>query len=64
MNIPTTAAAMALGLFISGCSGEEPDKDNHVFKEKTQTIDQAREVEGMLKDAAGKKKKAAEDSSY
>lgn len=63
MNLSTIIAAAAFGLLISGCSGEDPDKDNHVFKEKTETIDKAREVEGMLKDAAGKKKKA-EDSSY
>lgn len=52
----------ALGVSIAGCSGDEEEKRDHVFKEKTRTIDKAREVEGILKDAAEAQKKAAEDS--
>lgn len=63
MNLPMIAV-IALGLTISGCSGDDQEaKQDHVLKEQTQAIDKAREVDGMLKDAAGKQKKAAEDSS-
>lgn len=55
------AVIAALALAVSACSGDDEDKA-HVFKEKTQAIDKAREVEGILKDAAQKQKKAAEDS--
>ncbi len=60
MNIPMTIAVILLGLFISGCSGDDPEeKQDHVF-EQAKSLDKAREVEGMLKDAAGKKKESAE----
>ncbi len=63
MNVPMIAL-VALGLTISGCSGDEEEaKQDHVFIEKTQAIDKAREVEGILKDAASRQKKSAEDSS-
>ena len=55
-------AITALGLVVSGCSSDEEEKQDHVLKEKTQTIDTAREVEGMLKGAAEKQKKAADES--
>jgi hypothetical protein len=62
MSLGRHIAIFVLGLFIAGCSGDEEEKKDHVFKEKTRTIDKAREVEGILKDAAEKQKKAAEDS--
>lgn len=56
------AVLAVLALAVAGCSGEDEEKKDHVFKEMTRTIDKAREVEGVLKDAAEKQKKAAEDS--
>lgn len=62
MSLGRHSAIFVLGLFLVGCSGDEEEKKDHVFEEKTRTIDKAREVEGILKDAAEKQKKAAEDS--
>ena len=57
--------AAAMGLALSACSGDDEEElKEHVWKDQTETIDRAREVEGMVKDAAGRKSKAAEDSSY
>lgn len=50
---------LAVGLV--GCSDEDQSaKKDHVFKEKTATIDQAKEVENLLKDAAKKQQAATE----
>ena len=52
---------------LSACSGdEEPkagaaaEKDEHVWKEKTQTIDKARDVGRQLEEAAARQKKASQ----
>jgi hypothetical protein len=57
---------LALGLFLSGCSSEDDEGEvkEHVWKDQVEAIDKAREVENVLKDAAGKQKKAAQDSGY
>lgn len=55
-------AIATLALLLAGCSGDDEGKKDHVFKEKTQAIEKAREVEGILKNAAEKEKKAAESS--
>ncbi len=55
---------VALGLLVGGCSSEDNEPKEHVWKDQVETIDKAREVEGMIQDAAGKQKKAAEDSGY
>jgi hypothetical protein len=60
----SAVAASLLTVVLAGCSGDDDSAKNkdHVFKETTQTIDRAREVEGILKDAAEKQKKAAEEA--
>ncbi len=60
----STVAVSLLTLVLTGCSGDDESakEQDHVFKEMTQTIDRAREVEGILKDAAEKQKKAAEEA--
>ena len=55
---------VALGLLFGGCSSEDNEPKEHVWKDQVETIDKAREVEGMIQDAAGKQKKATEDSGY
>ena len=57
-------AGSVLTLTLSGCSGDDESakKEDHVFKETTRTIDKAREVEGILKEAAEKQKKAAQEA--
>jgi PBP1b-binding outer membrane lipoprotein LpoB len=62
MNHPSTVLAVTvLALSLSGCSGEDdtPTKDDHVFKEKTQAIDKARDVANVLKDGAARQSEAA-----
>ena len=58
------ALVVCLGLFLGGCSSEDNEVTEHVWKDQVETIDKAREVEGMIQDAAGRQQKAAEDSSY
>jgi len=56
-------------LFISACSDdEEAASENklsgdHVWKEQTQTIDRAKEVEGMLQDAADQQRKLIDEQT-
>jgi hypothetical protein len=54
----------ALGLVFGGCSSEDSEVTEHVWKDQVEAIDKAREVEGMIQDAATTQKKAAEESSY
>ncbi len=55
---------IALGLVVGGCSNEDAEGREHVWKDQVETIDKAREVEGMILDAAKQQKKNAEDASY
>ena len=60
------ALILVSALGVAACSGgdddssaAEPGKD-HFLKEKTETIDKAREVEQTMRDAAEKQRKALE----
>ena len=59
------ALILAGALSLVACGGDddssaaEPGKD-HFLKEKTETIDKAREAEQMMRDAAEKQRKALE----
>ena len=55
---------IALGLVVAGCSSEDSEGKEHVWKDQVETIDKAREVEGMILDAAKQQKKDAEDATY
>lgn len=55
---------IAFGLVVGGCSSEDTEGKEHVWKDQVETIDKAREVEGMILDAAKQQKKNAEDASY
>ncbi len=55
---------VALGLVTGGCSSEDNEVEDHVWKDQVEAMDKAREVEGIILDAAGKQKKQAEDSGY
>jgi outer membrane biogenesis lipoprotein LolB len=52
---------------ISACSDDESAKSekeltgDHVWKEQTQAIDRAKEVEGMLQDAADEQRKVIDE---
>lgn len=47
-------------LFLFGCSEESSNSDqkDHVWKEQTDTIDKAKEVEGMMLESAAATRKA------
>ena len=52
-------------LILTACSGEDSSnssdaKNDHVWKEQTDTIDKAREVEGKLMDSAEETRKLIE----
>jgi hypothetical protein len=55
---------LALGLVLGGCSSEDNEVTEHVWKDQVEAIDKAREVEGMIQDAATAQKKVSEDASY
>ena len=58
------ALVLAAGLSLSACSSEDNEVQEHVWKDQVEAIDKAREVENVIMDAAGKQKKAAQDSGY
>jgi len=52
---------ISLIIFLSACSEDKEASGDHVWKEQTDTIDKAKQVESMLMDAAEKQKKAIEE---
>ncbi len=52
-------------ILLSACSGEQEgtDSGDHVWKEQTDTIDKAKEVEIMVMDQAEEMKKAIEEQA-
>lgn len=58
------ALTFALGAGIGGCSSDDEGSTEHVWKDQTETIDKAREVENVLKNAADKSKKSTDNSGY
>jgi len=58
------ALVLTAGISLGACSSEDNEVKEHVWKDQVEAIDTAREVEGMIQDAAKAQKKAAENSSY
>lgn len=58
--IKTIIILSAVLLLASACSDDDKDSGDHVWKEQTQTIDKAKEVEGLLQGAAEKQRQAIE----
>ena len=55
---------IALLMLVSGCADEDAEaKKAHVWKEQTDTMDQARAVEGVLQDSADAERKQIEDQT-
>ena len=57
------AVALIFLLGLAGCSGDEGSgaKGDHVWKEQTDTINKAKQVEGMVMDAAKAQREAVEN---
>ena len=64
--IKTVIILAAALISFSACSDDEQGSSenkvsgDHVWKEQTQTIDKAKEVEGLLQDAAERQRQAIE----
>lgn len=50
-------------VFVIGCSDEQNKVEDHLWKEQTELIDKARDVEGMLNDAALQQQRAIEQQT-
>lgn len=58
MNNILRISVIALAFGIAGCSGEDEEREDHVWQEQTETIDTAKQVEDQLRSAAEKQRKA------
>lgn len=48
-------------LFFIACSDEDKASSDNVWKEQTQALDKAKEVEGLLKDATDQQRKIIDE---
>ncbi len=53
----------AVFLLVSACSDDDRESGDHVWKDQTQALDKAKEVEGLLKDATDQQRKIIEDQA-
>ena len=65
--VKTVIILVAALISFSACSGDEQGSSenkgggDHVWKEQTQAIDKAKEVEGLLQDASDQQRKAIDE---
>lgn len=50
-------------LFVSACSDDDRESGDHVWKEQTQVLDKAKEVDGLLKDVADQQRKIIDEQA-
>jgi len=50
-------------LLVSACSDDDKESGDHVWKEQTQALDKAKEVEGLLKDATDQQRKIIDEQA-
>ncbi len=50
-------------LLVSACSDDDRESGDHVWKEQTQVLDKAKEVDGLLKDVTDQQRKIIEDQA-
>ncbi len=50
-------------LLVSACSDDDRESGDHVWKEQTQVLDKAKEVEGLLKDVSDEQRKIIEEQA-
>ena len=48
-------------LLLTACSGDDGSSGDHFWKDQTDTIDKAKEVEGILQDTADLQREMIED---
>jgi len=55
---------LLMSILINGCSDDNnPQKNDHVWKEQTQAIEKAKAVEGLLQDSAEEQRRQIQDQS-
>ncbi len=50
-------------MFVSACSDDDRESGDHVWKEQTQVLDKAKEVDGLLEDVADQQRKIIDEQS-
>ncbi len=53
----------AVLLLVSACSDDDRESGDHIWKEQTQVLDKAKEVEGLLKDVSDKQRKIIDEQA-
>ena len=53
----------AVLLLVSACSDDDRESGDHVWKEQTQVLDKAKEVEGLLKDVTDQQRKMIDEQA-
>ena len=50
-------------LLVSACSDDDRESGDHVWKEQTQVLDKAKEVDGLLEDVADQQRKIIDEQT-
>jgi len=53
----------AVLLLVSACSDDDRESGDHVWKEQTQVLDKAKEVDGLLKDVSDQQRKIIDEQT-
>ena len=61
MNAIIMGFLISMIIFLSACSEDKETSGEHVWKEQTDTINKAQQVEAIIMDSAEKQKKAIEE---
>ncbi|MCZ6526363.1 MAG: hypothetical protein O6928_07420 [Gammaproteobacteria bacterium] len=61
MNAIIKVFLISMIIFLTACSEDKETSGEHVWKEQTDTINKAKQVEAMIMDSAEKQKKAIEE---
>ncbi len=61
MNTIIKVFLISMIILLSACSEDKETSGEHVWKEQTDTINKAKQVEAMIMDSAEKQKKAIEE---
>ena len=60
MNAIIKVFLISMIIFLTACSEDKETSGEHVWKEQTDTINKAKQVEAIIMDSAEKQKKAIE----
>jgi outer membrane PBP1 activator LpoA protein len=63
MRFLTVFRIVVMACLLAACSDKSPDKGEHVWKEQTDTIKKAEQVNDVLKQSADAQRKQIEEQS-